>query len=91
MENRRLSAMLRRIESSLNAIDNPQTCGANFDGSQRTISPTAKTRELEQLINKLAECRSLVSNETEQEWLNGVGETLKAKVMEVFNPPMLKA
>jgi hypothetical protein len=80
--------MLRRIEASIEAIDNPQTCGADFSGSQRTISPTAKTRELMNLTQKLSECQKLVTNDNEQEWLNGVKETLKARVNLVFNPPV---
>ncbi len=85
MKNRWLESKLRRLESSIESLENPQTCGATFDGSQRTISPDIKVRELENLITKLAECQQLVQTDNEQEWVNSVGQTLKEKVNLVFN------
>lgn len=89
MKNRRLEAKLRLVEHGLSAIDNPQTCGTTMTGSVRSISPTAKTRELEQLVTKLAECQQLVETDSEQEWLEGVKSTLKTRLNEVFNPPLI--
>lgn len=89
--NRRLNSLLRRIEASIEAIDNPQRCGADFSGSQRTISPTAKTRELQNLVAKLAECQQLVQTDSEIAWYEGVKQTLKARVDIIFNPPLVQS
>jgi hypothetical protein len=89
MTNKRLNAKLRRIEHILESVDAPQTCSADFFGDLRTISPTAKTRELGNLIQELAVCQHLVKDENDQAWFDGVKETLKARVNLVLNPPEL--
>jgi len=90
MRNRWLEAKLRRLEKSIESLEKPTVCGATINGDLRTLSPVAKTRELEALVQKLAECQSLVQTDSEQEWVSGAGNLLKEKVMAVFNPPMLK-
>lgn len=84
MRNRRLESSIRWIERCIEKIDKP-----NIFGDLRTISPTAKTRKLQNLISKLAECQSLVQSETDQEWVNGIAQTLKERVMQTLNPPMI--
>lgn len=89
--NRRLNAMLRRIESSLEKIDHPATCPNDAFGQGRTLGNNAKIRELENLTQKLAGCQQLVQTDNEQEWLNGVKQTLKSRLDQVFNPTLVEA
>lgn len=90
MTNNWLLSKLRRIEKSIATIDVPTTCNATFHGDLRTISPTAKTRELENLIHELKNCQKLVTTDSEQEWLNSVKETLSARIDLVFNTPLIQ-
>lgn len=85
MKNRYLESKLRGLERALLALDHPQICGADFSGSQRTISPRIKVKEIENLIEKLSECQRLVTTDQEQEWISGIGQTLKEKVNLVFD------
>ena len=80
----RFGAQMRWIERCLAKIDNPSIIVG------RSLSPSAKAKELEALIGKLAEARHNCQTESDQEWLNSVGQSLKQRVMEEINHPILK-
>lgn len=88
--NRRLHSNLRRIEKSIDELDRPARCSNDAFGQGRTIQQTAKNRELENLVIKLAECQNFVQDDSDQEWLNGVKNTLKTRLEIVLNPPIIQ-
>lgn len=89
----RIEVLLRRTEKSLNAIDIPTTARNDSLGQGRTILPNSKVRELENLTERLSEIQSLISengsSESNQEWLNGLRQRLKERVVLVFEPPKM--
>ncbi len=76
------NAQMRWIERSLYWLDNPKIKGM-------IISREAKTKELNSLIGKLAEAKQNCQTESDQEWLNSVGQNLKQRVMAEINPPLI--
>ncbi len=75
----RFGAQLRWIERCLDRIDRPSIY------PDRTLSPTAKVKELDSLIGKLAEARQNVQTESDMAWLEGTAQNLKQRVSEVLN------
>lgn len=85
---RRIETILRRIERSMEALDFPLMCQLTQDGKIRTISPNAKTKELENIVQKLTDCQELIETESDQEWYNGVKQTVSRRLETIFLPPV---
>lgn len=78
----RLGHLARRLERSIAQLDTPKMAGA-------TIAHNAKVKELGYLIERLRECQMLVRTDSEQEWVNGIGQSLKQRVGIVLNCPIV--